>query len=534
MVRLLVKKQFRELFGNLYKKADGSRRSKGAVILYAAAFVFLFLIFAGMFAAMCASVCDIFHEAGLDWAYFGLAYLVAAVIALVGSVFTTYSALYNAKDNDLLLSMPIKSSQILFARMLTVYLFLLMFELVVMLPAVVIWQVMNGFHIGVLLLSVLVAFLLSLIIFALSAGLGYVVARIASHIRNRSLAVTVLSLVLFGAYYYFCFNMSDIMMSLIANAVVIGQGMESNFNPFYHMGRGALGNVPSLLIVVAIAAVLFGLCCFLITRSFISIITTNKGTVSKKYKETAQKAGSASGALLVREFRHLIRTPMYLLNTAIASILMIVLAVLILFKAQDVLFVLLQMQGMGTDLAGYLPMAVAGLMGFLLSMNVFTATCISIEGNKNLWMLRTAPVDTLTILHVKLKAHLLISAVPALLCTLAAVFALRLPVGTAVLLILFVTALSLFFACFGLFVNLRHPRMDWTSEIVALKQSASVMITMFGGMGIVIALILPYFLFFTGVADWIYLLVITALAFGGAAALYAWIRGSGVKRFEAL
>ena len=88
MVRLLVKKQFRELFGNLYKKADGSRRSKGAVILYAAAFVFLFLIFAGMFAAMCASVCDIFHEAGLDWAYFGLAYLVALVIYQVGSLFT--------------------------------------------------------------------------------------------------------------------------------------------------------------------------------------------------------------------------------------------------------------------------------------------------------------------------------------------------------------------------------------------------------------------------------------------------------------
>ena len=119
MIGLLVKKQFKELFGGLSKKSDGTARKKGSKVGYVILYIVLFIIYAGMFATFCLSVCGIFHEAGMDWAYFTLTFIAAAFIGLVGSIFTAYSALYNAKDNEFLLSMPLKPSQILFARMLT-------------------------------------------------------------------------------------------------------------------------------------------------------------------------------------------------------------------------------------------------------------------------------------------------------------------------------------------------------------------------------------------------------------------------------
>lgn len=534
MIRLLVKKQFKELFAGFTKKADGTARKKSTRVAYLVLFVFLFLIYAGMFATLCVSVCEVFHMAGLDWAYFAMSFTAAAVIGLVGSVFTAYSALYNAKDNDFLLSMPLKPRQILFARMLTIYLFSLIFELVVAIPAIVIYQLMAEFSIMVILLGLLVTFCLSLMVLALTVALGYLVAKAASHIRNRSIAVTVLSIVLFGAYYYVCFNLSDIMMNLIENAILIGQGMESTFNPFYHMGQAVCGNLLSLLIVAALAALLFGLSYFLVSRSFIRIVTTNKGTVNRKYRETAQKAGSPRAALLRRELRHLFNTPMYLLNSCMADILMLLLGTVMIIKAGDMLELLGQLNGVGFLFDRYLMIGIAALMAFLLSMNIFTASSISIEGNKYLWLLKSAPIGTMEIFHAKLATHLVISLPVALLCTVIASVILKVSAVGIVLLVLFVTGITLMFACFGLFVNLRHPRMDWTSEIMVIKQGTSVMLTMFGGMLIVVVLFVPYFTFLRGAVDWMYLLVITVLVYAGAAVFYVWIRGRGVRIFEKL
>ena len=534
MIRLLVKKQFKELFGNFAKKADGTARSRGSRIGYIILFALMFVIYAGMFASLCISICDIFHMVGLDKAYFTMGFIAAAMIGLVGSIFTAYSALYNAKDNEFLLSMPIKPAQILFARMLTIYLFSLLFELVVAIPSIVIYLIKVGFSIKILLLGILVYFFLSLIVFALIVALGYLVAKAATKLKRRSLAVTVLSVVLFGVYYYVCFNLSDIMMKLVENAESIGRGLENNLNPFYHMGRAVFGDIPSLLIVAALAALLFGLSYYVVSRSFIKIITTNKGTVSRKYTETEQKAGAPVGALLKREFRHLFGTPMYLLNSCMADILMLLIGAVMIIKAGDMLGILGQISGLGVDFSRFINVGIAAVMGFLLSTNVFTASSISIEGKKYIWMLRTAPVRTLDIFHAKIGTHVIITLPLALIVTAIALIILKLPVVISVLLILFVIGATLLFACLGLFVNLRHPKMDWTSEIVVVKQSAAVMITMFGGMLLILVLFVPYFLFLKGIADWVYLLGVNVIVYACTAVLYGWIRTAGIKEFEKL
>ena len=44
---------------------------------------------------------------GMSWMYFLIMAAAAIALGLFGSVFNTYSSLYQAKDNDLLLSLPI-------------------------------------------------------------------------------------------------------------------------------------------------------------------------------------------------------------------------------------------------------------------------------------------------------------------------------------------------------------------------------------------------------------------------------------------
>ena len=72
--------------------------------------------------------------------------LIAILLGIFGSVFSTYTGLYLAKDNDLLLSMPIPVQTIMFARLMGVYLMGLMYLAVVIVPAIgsIIWFAIFG------------------------------------------------------------------------------------------------------------------------------------------------------------------------------------------------------------------------------------------------------------------------------------------------------------------------------------------------------------------------------------------------------
>ena len=81
-------------------------------------------------------------------------------MGVVGSVFITYSTLYQAKDNDLLLSMPIPVSKILFTRLFGVYVMGLLFEVLVMIPALIVWINQGGAGGAGIILSIVIPLVL--------------------------------------------------------------------------------------------------------------------------------------------------------------------------------------------------------------------------------------------------------------------------------------------------------------------------------------------------------------------------------------
>ena len=116
MVKVLVKKQLMELGAFFYQSAKkGKRRSKGSLIMYALLMVYVVVAMGWMFYLLADTLCEPLVNAGLGWLYFAIVGLMAIVAGVFGSIFTAYSGLYRAKDNELLLSMPVKPSALLLA-----------------------------------------------------------------------------------------------------------------------------------------------------------------------------------------------------------------------------------------------------------------------------------------------------------------------------------------------------------------------------------------------------------------------------------
>jgi ABC-2 type transport system permease protein len=60
-----------------------------------------------MFASLFYSIGKLFGGTELEWFYFALAGIISFALSFVGSVFATQTQIYDARDNELLLSMPV-------------------------------------------------------------------------------------------------------------------------------------------------------------------------------------------------------------------------------------------------------------------------------------------------------------------------------------------------------------------------------------------------------------------------------------------
>ena len=268
----------------------------------------------------------------------------------------------------------------------------------------------------------------------------------------------------------------------------------------------------------------------LLNRSFIRIVTTRRGQVKVRYEKKAMRASSQDAALYRRELARLTSSSGYMLNAGLGLVFELVLAVLAVVKRRELLGALTAIPELYAAAAPILLLACMMVSGMVF----FTASSVSLEG-KSYWIVRSMPVETKKVLQAKLSLSNSLAIAPALLMTLAAALALRLPVAETALLLACQLLFVLLTANVGLMEDLRHCNLDWINETQAAKQGAGVLLSMLLGFGFVVAVgALYFFLLAELMPTTAFLGLILALM----AILYAltarWLMTRGVKRFETL
>jgi len=533
MLKALIRKQFKEIFAAYFQdRKTGKLRSRGKsaayLLLYAALLVFLGC---GCF-FLANTLCEALVPLGLSWVYFSMMGIVAAFSGVVGGVFNTYAALYRAKDNDLLLSLPIPTPTLLTAKLLSVYGMGLLYEAIVFVPAIIAYFLHAELRIPNVVLPILTMPVLGFLVLTVICALGWVVAVISSRLKNKSLVTVTLMLVFMAACYYVCLNYYSALMKILQNIDKVSVAIKNAAYPFYMMGRGCDGQVLPFLIFLCMVAALFLVCWLVLSATFLRIATKSDKETRKVYVEKTAKVSSAGKALLRRELKHLFSSPMYLMNSALGTIFMPLAAIAVLIfrsRLSDALG-MMTMAGIGGDKpAALLPAAVA----LIATMNTLTAPSVSLEG-KNLWIARSLPVTTLEILNAKQRMCLLLTVPPMVLLYAALSFVMGLDVQLALFgCIVDIVAVALMGAV-GLMLNLKKPNLTWTNEMVPVKQSLSVGITLFGGWFVAILIGLGGWFLSDKMGTLRYLtvwLVVLALCYR---LLNGWISKKGTALFEQL
>lgn len=532
MLKVLLKKQFYQLYQSyFYDAKKGKMRSKGKTAAFFISFVLLMVIvLGGIFTYLSITLCEPLSAAGFGWLFFTLISLISIMLGVFGSVFNTYSSLYQAKDNDLLLSMPIPVKYLLVSRLLSVYLMGAMYSIIVILPAVVVNLVVNGFSVKALFGSIVLMAAITVIVLVLSCALGLVVAKASLKLKNKSLVTTVLSLVFIALYYYVYSNAYTLLQSIVQNAQVIGEKIKGAAYPLYLFGKTGEGELVPVLVTVAVSVALLAATYFVMERSFLKIATASGKTARKEYREKRTRLKSADAALFSKELSRFLASPIYMLNCALGVVFLLVAGVALLIKGPFLVNLFVVEMGFGTDLVAVLSVVAVCA---ITTMNDITAASVSLEG-KTIWLSQSLPVSAWQALRAKFNLHMLITSVPTLFCSLCVCIVLRPGIGVAavvfVLPLLFV-ALS---AAFGLALNLKIPNLSWTSETVAVKQSFSVLITMFSGWILSAALAVVYYLLFMKIDVLWFFIAASALITALCAGCLLWIKKRGVEIYKSL
>lgn len=531
MTKALFKKQMMEMFSFLFQDKKKNTIRKGtALALCILLYIVLFGLVSYIFGLLGFAICEPLKNQNLEWLYFSITGLIAVFFGVFGSVFNSYSSLYQAKDNEILLAMPIPPGKLIFIRLLGVYFMGLLYEMIVMVPILAIYYFTVPLSFSAVVFPILTVLVLSVFILILSTAIGWIVALISSKTKNKSYVTVIISLVFLGLYFYLYNQASSIIQSFLAYPQVVGDFVKSNLYPIYAVGQASAGDILSFLIIAVFVFALLALVYYVLSKSFTKITTTKKGEKKKQYKEEAViKTGNANNALFRKELKRFTSSSSYMLNCGLGTVLMIVAAVTLLFNTGNIKM----LANVLNPLEGFFPMIACAAICMISSMNDITAPSVSLEG-KSIWIVQSMPVTPWQVLCAKLKLHLVLTMIPTLILTAVALFIISpAPIFTALVLIL-VSLFVFFSAEFGLVVNLKSPNLDWTSEIVPIKQSLGVMLSLFSSWIVIILLGIIYAFVYKFVSPLVYMILSAVLLLALSILLAFWLKNKGTKIFAKL
>ena len=528
MFKALLKKQALEALSLFTLSNKTGKRRKPVVAI---AFALLIAYAAGAFGVMAYGIakmlCAPLVAFDLAWVYFAFMYTMAFVVGFIGSIFTVKIRVYEAKDNEALLAMPIPPWKILLARTLGLYAYTFAFCALVVIPSTVCYFVVTGFSWSALLGASCVALVMPFGALAVAFLFGWLLAWATAKLRWKNLFTALFSLAFLALYMVFYSKLNDYLSFVIANGAVVGEKMRLALYPLMQAGLAATGKWSGALSFTVIFLGAFAIAYALVAVSFLRLATMKRGGVKNAYKAGVYRQKTPFYALFVRELMRL-KNPMVFLNIALGGVFSLALPIIASFNL-DIL------NDFGLAFAGgeTVALIVAVMVCLLASMNMITASSVSLEG-ENIWQTQVLPIKTQTVFRAKLALHLALSGVPAFVCAVAMGIILKLSAITVLALVVTACAFVLFTAVGGLAINLKLPNLRWTNELVAVKQGVSVIVAMFVGWGTIGTLVGGYFLFGKYMQSEWYMLLCAGLLSIVDGWLCVWLKRRGERIFESL
>ncbi|VEU80371.1 putative ABC transporter permease subunit [Haploplasma axanthum] len=452
--------------------------------------------------------------------------LISGGILLLMTVVVRANAyLFRAKDFDLLASLPIPTSSITLAKILSFIVTTYLTLSFTFIPMIVVYAIYVQTTFLYWITAILVFLLLPLLIISIFSFVSYLFATLLSRFKYKNLISIIGYLAFFLGILFLNFQGGtddqtanlfvalDKQIKYIYYPAYIAKEALTTGRLIYHLSFIALSVIPFIIFIH-------------VTGKFYLRINTSLSTTrnSTKFDEkTIDKKQTGIIKLLTKmEFKKFFSIPVYVMNTLGSKVAGVFLMGLMYFQLRS------QLGTIQTDIFALIMFAITIFMG---TLSPATAVTFSIEGKK-LWILKTSPATEKQIFFSKALVDFIPSVVLGYISVILIIIMMQPSILISVLMFAVLTALLIHTAILGLLINLKFPKLDWDLPIKAVKQSLSVFITMLIGMILMGALVALTFVLGNAIDLEIGLLIVLGIIIIITVLEYILLSTMGVKWYQ--
>ncbi|MDQ7795558.1 MAG: hypothetical protein RDU47_02175 [Spirochaetia bacterium] len=468
--------------------------------------VVLLADFGFMFAMMDIGMHDALAPFGMQSLMLMYATVTASVLVFLFAFITSLSFFSSAPNEALFLTMPFKPSELLAARMATVYAIEAPIAFLVMSIAAGVYGIKNSPPFDFYVWMLLNALALPLVPLAVSYAVLMPLVSASRWLRRKNTILYVggfigLALAL-GFNWYLQTMMARIEDPVLLRKLLIDNGLNladiANWWPPAWLTMTAIGNssmpaaFAATLTNLALGTALAAAAATLFGRSYTKILANFgelaavKGEIGRSQAQAVFAPRPVFISLVQRELHLMNREPMYFLNGPFVIVLLpVILAISLIAQGQQIQQALQQLRPLLDGQAGYLIPAGVGV--FLASSTSIACTAFSRDA-KAIYFLKSLPLEPRDIIAAKLVHALLFAALGIVFGVVGVglLLGIRL-VDIAVALVLAVLGAVALNIC-GLVIDTFWPRLSWENPMSALKRNPNTIIVILGTMGLVAGL----------------------------------------------
>lgn len=476
---ILLKVQLLSLFGINKTIHSNDRKEKDKMILMVIAGIIgiaAFSIYSLVFSLMLSQGFKVLNIMDLLPA---IMMISSSAIILITTIIKSNGLLFSTKDYDMIISLPVKTSSIVASKILTMYIINFALVLLLMLPAGIIYAIIEIPSIYYYLVFILTLFMIPLIPMIIATFLGALIVIISSRFKYKNIVSIILTFILMISIIIISFNgekiednISDISKTIISFVYKI-----------YPIAKLYVEGLCSQNIIYLILFSIISIGTFVLFVKLISInyIDTNNRLSSIKsksnYKLTDMKISSPFKTLYIKEIKRYFSSTIYVVNTSVGMVFLVIVSILLCIFSPEKIEEVLSVPGIVENIKCYAPL-VASCFIFL---SCTTSCSISLEG-KNIWIIKSLPVKAKDIFLSKIIVNMTV-LIPVIIFS-GLIFIVKLDLNIIYSILMFITPITIgfFISMIGLIINLKFPNLDWTNEVTPIKQSMSTFITLIVGM----------------------------------------------------
>ena len=489
----LTKVFLKNSFKNYMPSVKTKQKKTGMLLLYMLAFVYLAGVMGFVSYGMITSMMQIHQEA----VFLGVFLLGMALLLVFQSIFSCMNVFYFSKDVEYVLPLPLRPVEILMAKFNTMLVTEYIMEFIIGFIPFLLYGILTGASIFYYIMAVIVLMVFPIFPILIASLLVMIIMSFAKITKKRDtyqfIATIILILVIFGIQFFISgyVKMSEEQMleQLVqTNGLVqsIGQYFVTLLPSVQAMTAPNIGTMLLELIkLLAITAAAYGIFMLLGQKIYFKGAIDNQignGTAHKKIKgDKVYKPKKIAISYVKKEFMSLVKNPIFLMQCILPPILFpfLFLGVFVLGiggeEQVQMDSLLQQIQGNSTGVLCIL----VGVTQFFMMMSYTSVTAISRDGQNAVFM-KYIPVSFYKQIHYKAMPAILLNLFMFVI-TLGIVYYKIPNIGITTYLAAFViaTLLNILQSELMVIVDLKRPKLEWTTEYAVVKQNMNMIFTFF-------------------------------------------------------